>query len=132
MDTLLTVHEVNIGESVIDATIKIKTEWIDDRFRFGEFEDDPSSNFTADYGFPNKFGSWTKRVGLDDYWNPNIYIKNHITGSTEREDNNDYAFIDYQFGAVTYEQTFRTKVNFKPVVSNYPYDIQEQGCFYLL
>ena len=28
---IVTVHEVNIRESCIDATVNIKTEWIDDR-----------------------------------------------------------------------------------------------------
>ena len=66
---ILTVHEVNLGETYVDATVNLKMEWIDDRFRMR--------------GHPNESLAFLdrpevtdfRRISVDKIWTPDLSVE---------------------------------------------------------
>ena len=92
-------------------------EWIDDRLRMRNHPNESLANLDR-----IEFTDF-RRLSINKIWNPDLQIGNRLRGQRWEEDIQD-ANIDFEFGAVSWNRIYRTRVTFEPDVRGYPYDIQ--------
>ena len=111
VDTMVqiqSIHEINLSEQYMDASIVITMNWNDNRLQW-------TTNSVVNVN--------SIRADQNQVWIPAVEVLNRIRDFSPGDEKKRQLKIDSS-GNVRYVRSFRMRSSMSPSIGNYPYDVQ--------